>query len=58
MDLKALYNEPHRRYHTWAHIEACLAELRRADWLTSEERDAVEQALLWHDAIYYPRKRQ
>ena len=50
-ELDALYREPHRRYHTTAHVEHCL---RCFDLATErmDEPDAVEMALWFHDAIY------
>ena len=45
------YSEPHRHYHTTAHIDACLAELDLAGDLASD-RGEVEVALWFHDAIY------
>ena len=50
-ELDALYREPHRRYHTAAHIEHCLRLFDlAADRM--DEPDAVEMALWFHDAIY------
>ena len=50
-ELDALYAEPHRRYHTAAHIEYCLRQFDlAADQM--DEPDAVEMALWFHDAIY------
>ena len=50
-ELDALYREPHRRYHTPAHIEHCLRFFDlAADRM--DEPDAVEMALWFHDAIY------
>ena len=49
--LDTLYREPHRRYHTAAHIEHCLRQFDfAADWM--DESDVVEMALWFHDAIY------
>ena len=50
-ELKVLYCEPHRRYHTAAHIEHCLGQLDLAAG-RMDEPDAVEMALWFHDAIY------
>ena len=50
-ELDALYGEPHRRYHTAAHIKHCLRQFDLAvDRM--DEPDAVEMALWFHDAIY------
>jgi predicted metal-dependent HD superfamily phosphohydrolase len=49
--LKARYAEPHRRYHTWSHVLACLDARRR---ITGAELPEVDLALLFHDAIYQP----
>jgi predicted metal-dependent HD superfamily phosphohydrolase len=43
------YAEPHRRYHTWAHVRACL-EARHL--LTEASLPEVDLALVFHDAIY------
>ena len=50
-ELEALYREPHRRYHTAAHIEHCLGQLDLAAG-RMDDPDAVEMALWFHDAIY------
>lgn len=50
-DLVARYGEPHRHYHTMAHVEACLAELDHHVEHT-ENFSALELALFYHDAIY------
>ena len=50
-ELEALYGEPHRRYHTTAHIEHCLRQFDLAAG-AMDEPDAVETALWFHDAIY------
>lgn len=51
--LSELYGEPHRHYHTLNHIRHCLREFDRAAALM-DEPDAVEMALWFHDAIYWP----
>jgi predicted metal-dependent HD superfamily phosphohydrolase len=53
--LVAAYSEPHRAYHTLAHIAAVLATLdtlreRATDWL------ALELAAWFHDVVYDPRR--
>ena len=50
-ELEALYGEPHRRYHTAAHIEHCLGQFDLAAG-RMDDPDAVEMALWFHDAIY------
>lgn len=52
--LRDAYAEPWRRYHTLAHVEACLAELGAVPDLTEDERRLLEQAIWWHDAVYDP----
>ncbi len=52
-ELRQHYNEPHRRYHTPAHLEHCLEQLEAARH-SMHEPDAVEMALWFHDAIYEP----
>lgn len=55
-ELTAAYSEPHRRYHTLAHIEHCLAELGRV-WSYAIHLNEIRWALLFHDAIYDPQRR-
>ncbi len=50
--LQARYAEPHRRYHTWAHVEACLAARKL---IAPDAAPEIDVALLFHDAIYDPR---
>ena len=51
----AAYMEPGRRYHTLAHIEHCLSEFARVE-RHAVHPDEVKWALLFHDAIYDPRR--
>lgn len=51
--LVAAYSEPHRHYHTPAHIRACLTELDAAHDLAIFSAE-VEIALWFHDAVYSP----
>lgn len=52
--LIARYGEPHRRYHALAHIEDCLTQVRASTDLTAAQRDLLETAIWFHDAIYDP----
>jgi predicted metal-dependent HD superfamily phosphohydrolase len=52
--LEAAYAETHRRYHTRAHIEQCLALLDAVLDLTDTERQILTYAIWWHDAVYDP----
>jgi len=50
--LVARYGEPHRHYHTWSHVLACLDARERIAPLAPLE---VDVALWFHDVIYDPR---
>jgi predicted metal-dependent HD superfamily phosphohydrolase len=49
--LRRLFGESYRRYHTMDHIHDCV---RRLDEVSKflDDRDAVELALWFHDAVY------
>ncbi|HEY9132834.1 MAG TPA: N-methyl-D-aspartate receptor NMDAR2C subunit [Dyella sp.] len=50
------YAERHRAYHTRQHLEECLAQL--ADMQSHAERPHELALALWfHDAIYWPRRK-
>lgn len=53
-ELIARYGEPHRRYHAMAHIEDCLTQISASADLTADQRDMLETAIWFHDAIYDP----
>jgi predicted metal-dependent HD superfamily phosphohydrolase len=51
--LARCYQEPHRRYHTFQHLEECLEELDEIEG--DEERLALIEVALWfHDAVCQP----
>lgn len=54
-ELRVAYSEPHRRYHTLQHIEFCLRELGK-HWPNAVNLSELRWALLFHDAIYDPRR--
>jgi len=53
-ELISRYREPHRRYHTMAHIEDCLAQVTASTDFTEEQRALMDAAIWFHDAIYDP----
>jgi len=55
-NLMNCYAEPHRRYHSCEHLAHCLHEFDRAAAMI-KNRDAVEMALWFHDAVYVPAAR-
>ena len=54
--LLARWSEPHRAYHTAAHLAAVLGRLDRLAAAGTEVTDAVELAAWWHDAVYDVRR--
>jgi predicted metal-dependent HD superfamily phosphohydrolase len=52
--LKERYAEPHRAYHTFAHVRSCLKLFDEAKHLASHPSE-VEAALWLHDVVYDPR---
>jgi predicted metal-dependent HD superfamily phosphohydrolase len=54
-ELLPRYSEPHRHYHNVQHIEECLREFEFGQHLAADPA-AVELAILFHDAIYDPRR--
>jgi predicted metal-dependent HD superfamily phosphohydrolase len=54
--LRHRYVEPHRHYHTQQHIDVLLAELRVTP-VPVHNRDVIEAAIWFHDAIYDTQRR-
>lgn len=54
--LRGFYCEPHRAYHTMAHIESCLGLLDRSELAHRENRLALEWAIWLHDVVYDPHR--
>ncbi|MGI9311888.1 MAG: HD domain-containing protein [bacterium] len=52
-ELTGYYREPHRHYHTEAHIHECLSRMDLASPALGRS-DGVELAVWFHDAIYQP----
>ncbi|HEY8065506.1 MAG TPA: hypothetical protein VIF40_12405 [Methylosinus sp.] len=52
--LDAAYRQPHRAYHSWAHIDELLAGLEHFDRLATRP-DLIAAAIFWHDAVHLAR---
>jgi len=52
-DLDSRYRESHRHYHTWRHIESCLALFDRFKSVADRPLP-LELAIWYHDAVYRP----
>lgn len=52
--LLAAYGEPHRAYHSWAHILDLLDKLDELKHLAARA-DLIAAAIFWHDAVYATR---
>ncbi|MEI6426391.1 MAG: hypothetical protein WCO66_03495 [Candidatus Absconditabacteria bacterium] len=55
-ELASIYNASGNIYHNWSHISSCLAELE-ANKELAEDYKAIKEAVLFHDIIYIPGKR-
>ena len=54
-ELASAYSQPHRHYHTLAHIQKCFDELVTV-WSYGVRVNEVRWALLFHDSIYDPQR--
>ena len=54
--IASLYSKEYRKYHNLEHITNCLAEFDKARHL-SENPDALEMAILFHDIVYDTQKK-
>ena len=52
-ELRNRYQEPHRRYHDLRHVRFCLEQFDLVRSLT-DDPDAVEMSIWYHDVIYEP----
>ena len=50
------YREPHRGYHTLAHIADCLRQFDGVRHMAPRDADTIETAIWFHDVIYDPRR--
>lgn len=55
--LVCAYSEPHRHYHTAAHIDACLNHFDKVKSL-AQAPAVLEMALWFHDAVYQTQSNQ
>jgi predicted metal-dependent HD superfamily phosphohydrolase len=54
-ELSSRYSEPHRHYHTLAHIDSMIGELQPVQDMT-EDQDTLLFAVCYHDVVYDPKK--
>ena len=52
---RAAYAGPGRHYHGEEHLDDCLRKLEQVE-LAERERRLLRWAILWHDAVYDPRR--
>jgi len=52
-ELRELYGQAHRHYHTLRHVEECLSEFTEV-FADCNDPMAVEMALWYHDIVYEP----
>lgn len=50
--VKVCYDEPHRVYHTWNHINDMLLLLDTIPDITNDMKVALQVAVVYHDAVY------
>lgn len=54
---RATYAEPHRHYHDIRHLKECLDELDWVHELRAKQARLLRWAILWHDSVYEPGRR-
>jgi predicted metal-dependent HD superfamily phosphohydrolase len=52
--LRADHDAPGRAYHSFSHVQDCLAKLDRVNGLDAAAHRLLRYALLWHDSVYDP----
>lgn len=55
--VRADYAASGRHYHDLTHLDDCLDRLERVEGLDETERRRLRFALLWHDVVYDPTRR-
>ena len=56
LNARARYAETHRHYHDQRHLNDCLRQLDEVHDLDERERQLLRWAILWHDAVYDPKR--
>lgn len=54
---RAAYAQAGRHYHDQRHLDECLAQLEQVEGLDERDRRLLSWAILWHDAVYEPGRR-
>lgn len=55
-ELLALWNAPHRKYHSTSHLQDLVEQIQRHQTLTTIQREMLLLTALYHDIIYDPQQ--